>query len=113
MPESAAFDGGFASAENAKYALAQGVKNVCFTKGVGKELAKLMPSPATQRLLYRFRAGVEGVLSTLIRAVGLGRCLWKGWEAFQSYVWASIIAHNLKMLTETLLGRPRRRLARA
>jgi transposase, IS5 family len=113
IPESAVGDGGFASAENAKYALGKGVVNVSFTKGVGKALEKLMPSPAIQRLLFKFRAGVEGVLSSLIRGVGLRRCPWKGWEAFQSYVWSSIIAHNVKMLTETIWGRGRRKLARA
>ena len=40
--------------------------------------------------------------AALKRGVGLGRCLWKGWESFQSYVWSAIVAHNLKMLTATV-----------
>lgn len=112
-PESTAADGGFASAANAEYALKKGVVNVSFSKRVGKALEELLPSPAVQKLLRKFRAGVEGIISALKRGVGLGRCLWKGWESFQAYVWSSIVAHNLKMLTETVFTRRRRRLARA
>lgn len=112
-PQSTAADGGFASKANAEYALSKGVVNVSFSKRVGKTLDELLPVPAVQKLLRKFRAGVEGIISALKRGVGLGRCLWKGWESFQSYVWSSIVAHNLKMLTATMFTRRRRRPARA
>jgi len=113
VPQTVAADGGFASQDNARYAKAKGVENVSFTKRVGKTLRDLLPDRAMQRLLYRFRAGVEGIVSALKRGVGLGRCLWRGWESFESYVWSSVVAHNLKMLTETVWRRQRRRPARA
>lgn len=113
MPETTAADGGFASTANAEYALGKGVKKVYFSKGVGRALQKLLPSRAVQRLLFKFRSGVEGVLSSVIRGVGLGRCTWRGWKGFQAYVWSSVIAHNLKMLTETIFRRGHGKLARA
>jgi len=50
------------------------------------------------RHAQRFRAGVEGTISYLKRALGLARCLCKGWENYQSTVGASIFAHNLLIL---------------
>lgn len=112
-PETVAADGGFASTENAEYALDRGVVNVSFSKRVSRAIERLLPGRALQKLLLKFRAGVEGIISALKRGVGLGRCLWKGWESFQSYVWSSLVAHNLKMLTDTVWKRRQRRLARA
>ena len=42
-----------------------------------------------------FRAGIEGVISFLKRGFGLDRCLWRGFESFQAYVQASVLACNL------------------
>jgi len=61
------------------------------------------------KILRKFRAGIEGIISTLKRAMGLSRCLWKGYASFASYVWSGIVAHNLKRLTEILVGRRRKR----
>jgi len=48
--------------------------------------------------LLRFRAGIEGGLSTLLRCFGLGRCLWRGFESFKSWVGLSFFAWNLRKL---------------
>ncbi len=112
MPNAVAADGGFASAANAEYAMGKGVDKVYFSKSVGRKLRELLPSRAVQRLLFRFRAGVEGVLSSVIRGVGLDRCTWRSWKGFQAYVWAGIIAHNVKMLMETIYRLRRAKLAR-
>ncbi len=50
------------------------------------------------RHAQRFRAGVEGTISYLKRALGLARCLCKGWRNYQSTIGASIFAHNLLIL---------------
>ena len=50
--------------------------------------------------LQRFRAGIEGIISVLMRAYGLKRCLWKGWEAFQSYVGLGIVTFNLQKIAQ-------------
>ena len=107
-PVSTATDGGFASRDNAEYALNMGVKNVSFSKCVGKTLQELLPSGAVHKLLMKFRAGIEGIISALKRGVGLARCLWKGWESFQAYVWSAIFAHNLKILTRLARSRKKR-----
>ncbi len=104
-PTSSAADGGFASLHNAAYAKSAGVENVYFNKQVGKETEKLFPTPWLRKKLRKFRAGIEGIISALKRAVGLGRCAWRGWKSFKSYVWASIIAHNLKIMSRLLLER--------
>ncbi len=106
-PEAVATDSGFASVANAEYARAQGVKEACFSRPVGEVFKDL--EKGVIKILSRFRAGVEGIISTLKRAVGLGRCLWKGFESFESYVWSGLVANNLKRLTEILVGRRRKR----
>jgi IS5 family transposase len=54
-------------------------------------------SPAFQAA-QRFRAGIEGTISFLKRALGLSRCLNKGWNHFAATVGAAIFAHNLWIL---------------
>jgi len=54
-------------------------------------------SPAFQAA-QRFRAGIEGTISFLKRALGLARCLNKGWTHYASTVGAAIFAHNLWIL---------------
>ncbi len=48
--------------------------------------------------LLRFRAGIEGGLSALLRGFGLSRCLWRGFESFKSWVGLSFFAWNLRKL---------------
>jgi IS5 family transposase len=50
------------------------------------------------RLAQRFRAGVEGTISYLKRALGLARCLTKGWSHYAAGVGAALLAHNLLIL---------------
>lgn len=48
--------------------------------------------------LLRFRAGIEGGLSTLLRCFGLGRCLWRGLQSFQSWVGLAVFTYNLRKI---------------
>lgn len=50
------------------------------------------------RLAQRFRAGVEGTISFLKRALGLARCLSKGWSHYAAAVGAALFVHNLLVL---------------
>lgn len=54
------------------------------------------------KILQRFRAGIEGILSCLLRALGLTRCLWKGLDSFCSYVGLSVVTFNLRKLAALL-----------
>jgi IS5 family transposase len=46
----------------------------------------------------RFRAGIEGSISFLKRALRLARCFNKGWKHFVATVGATVFAHNLLVL---------------
>ena len=54
--------------------------------------------------LRKFRAGIESAISWLKRSFGLTRCMWKGFESFKSYVWASIVSANLLTLARKQLA---------
>ena len=95
-PLQAAFDGGFSSQENLKKAKGKkGLKDVCFSKGRGLSVKDMCRSNWVYKQLRNFRAGIESGISWLKRSLGLDRCLWKGFESFKSYVWASIVSANL------------------
>ena len=95
-PLKAAFDGGFSSQENLKKAKGKkGLKDVCFSKGRGLSVKDMCRSSWVYKQLRNFRAGIESGISWLKRSLGLDRCLWKGFESFKSYVWASIVSANL------------------
>lgn len=50
------------------------------------------------KLGQKFRAGIEGTISCLKRALGMTRCLNRGWEHFASTVGMTIFTHNLLIL---------------
>ena len=104
-PEELTTDGGFASKDNYDYAMGNGVKRVLFTKKGRAKIVELVKTSRTYKRLKKFRAGIEGCISAAKRAYGLTRCTWKGWRSFQSYVWLSVIAFNLNILSDTLLKR--------
>ena len=79
-----------------------GVEDVCFTKGRGIDVAEMVSSPRVYRELRRFRAGVESGIAYLKKAFGWVRCDWRGWEAFQRYVYSSVVACNLMILARHL-----------
>lgn len=53
------------------------------------------------KLAQAFRAGVEGSISYLKRALRMFRCFNKGWEHYVSTVGATIFAHNLLVLARS------------
>lgn len=103
-PRSAVFDGGYASRENLEAAKALGVEHCAFSKAKGLTMEEQAGSRRTHGRLKRFRAGIEGKISWLKRDFGLGRCTWKGWERFQSYVWSACFAANLRTLVRLRLA---------
>jgi IS5 family transposase len=50
------------------------------------------------KLAQAFRAGIEGSISFLKRALRMYRCFNKGWEHYVSTVGATVFAHNLLVL---------------
>ncbi len=103
-PLKAAFDGGFTSHANLEKAKANGVKDVCFSKGRGLEEEDMCRSKQVFKGLRKFRAGIESGISWLKRSLGLDKCTWKGFKSFKSYVWASIVSANLLILARKQLA---------
>lgn len=103
-PLKASLDGGFASRDKLKSAKGKGVKEVCFAKGKGLKEDEMCRSSYVYRTLRRFRAGIESGISWLKRSLGLDCCLWKGFDSFKSYVWASIVSANLLTLARAKLS---------
>jgi IS5 family transposase len=97
-PGQISYDGSFASRANLKEIKGLGVKDVAFNKKRGIEVSEMVRSSWVYRSLSYFRAGIEGSISFLKRCFGLARCMWRGFESFKSYTWASIISHNLLVL---------------
>jgi len=103
-PLKVCFDGGFASKENLKLAKARKIKDVCFAKKRGLNETDMCRSEYVYHRLRNFRAGIESGISWLKRCMGLTRCTWKGWDAFKSYVWSSIVAANLLTMARAKLA---------
>ena len=103
-PLKVCFDGGFASKMNLKLAKLRKIKDVCFAKKRGLTETEMCRSEHVYHRLRRFRAGIESGISWLKRCMGLGRCTWKGWEAFKSYVWSSIVAANFLTIARAKLS---------
>ena len=103
-PRQAALDGGFASKDNLKEAKALGIQDVCFQKKRGLKVSDMTRSSWVYKRLRDFRAGIEGLISFLKRALGLDRCTWRGVVSFESYVQASVLTANLLTLARHLLA---------
>jgi len=95
-PKEMTGDRRFYSAHNLLVAEEAGVDHVAIPKP-GKptrESVARTKQPWWKRLM-RFRSGIEGILSWLLRSFGLHRCLWKGKEHFSAYVGWAVLACNL------------------
>ena len=97
-PKQLAVDGGYASKDNLDEAKESGVKDVAFHKKRGLRVEEMVKSTWVYRQLRNFRAGIEAGISCLKRTYGLTRCTWKGLGHFKSFVWSSVVAHNLALL---------------
>jgi IS5 family transposase len=99
VPRQAAADGGFATRDNLTTAKAWGVSDMVFHKRAGLRIEDMVKSKWVYRKLRNFRAGIEAGISCLKRAYGLARCTWRGLEHFKAYIWSSVVAYNLVLLT--------------
>lgn len=81
----------------------KGVERIALPKpGARNLLRRALEKSRWFKRLVKFRAGIEGVISTLMRAFGLTRCLWKGWTSFRSYVGVGVVTYNLRHLAWAL-----------
>jgi IS5 family transposase len=102
-PENFCADRRFFSPDNEELAYTEGVKKVSICKpGYRSKNRRKLEKEPWFKTLQRFRAGIEGIISALMRSYGLKRCLWKGWESFQSYVGLSVVSFNLQKIAELI-----------
>ena len=102
-PHSISADRRFFSEDNEATAYREGVKHVSICKpGYRNEQRKQIEKERWFKNLQKFRAGIEGIISTLMRGYGLKRCIWKGWEAFKRYVALSVVTFNLRKIAMLL-----------
>jgi len=90
--EHAAFDGGFASRDNLDKLKKQGIANVMFHKKVGLEITDMVKDSWVYKKLRNFRAGIEGIISFLKRALGADRSRRKGLRAFKAYALSAVVS---------------------
>jgi len=98
-PVQASADRGLSSDPNEKLAHDLGVRHVVIPKRGYRSKARLKHEHKTWFVKGRhWHAGVEGRISVLKRAHGLGRCLNHGETGFQCWVGWGVIAGNLAVL---------------
>ena len=104
VPARVAADGGFTSKLNGRDAKGMGVGDIAFSSLKGNKLCELIESERLYKQMRKWRAGIEGVISTAKRAYGLSRCTWKGLKSFKAYVHLGVLAFNLVTLARHLMN---------
>lgn len=104
VPRDSAVDGGFASRANIEHSIEKGLVNVVFNKVVGS-MKNHAGSTNMETRLKKWRSGIEANISNLKRGFNIRRCNWKGWVNFQSKVLWSVLAYNIRVMSNLLIGR--------
>ena len=101
-PDYAAFDGGYCSQANRDLLKERGVEALTFCKHGSLPRETLCSSSKLHRELMNFRAGIEGLISSLKRNYGLRRIFETGRRRFASTVQRSVVAFNLRTMVRLL-----------
>jgi transposase, IS5 family len=110
-PELYAGDRGFFSEQNVTACVQGAVKTVCIPQRGGSKTPQRQAyeRSAAFKQGQRFRAGIEGRISVLMRGRGMKRCRAEGAERFALFVGAAVLANNLMVLAALLSKRSQRR----
>jgi IS5 family transposase len=103
IPRDSAVDGGFSSKKNIEHSIEKGLVNVVFNKIVGS-MKNQVSSCNMETRLKKWRSGIEANISNLKRGFNIHRCNWKGWVNFQAKVLWSVLAYNIRVMSNLLLG---------
>ncbi len=106
-----AADRGFYTPDNVEALTAAGVARECIPQRGGRkteERARHEKSRAFKQG-QRFRAGIEGRISVLLRGRGMRRCSLEGRERFDMFVGAAVLANNLLRIADLMSRRAARR----
>lgn len=103
IPRDIAVDGGYASKANMGQSIEKGLVNVVFNKIVGS-MKNQTSSLNMETRLKKWRSGIEANISNLKRGFNIRRCTWKGWLNFQAKVLWSVLAYNIRVMSNSLIG---------
>ncbi len=92
VPVETVADGGYASQANVELGREKGVDRTVFNKRCGLGYHQMGVQKKTFDKLRNFRAGIEGNISELKRALGMSKAKWKGYDGFAAYVWSSALS---------------------
>jgi len=96
LPADFTADKGFYESMSKLAELEQRIPNVGIAKkGKRTEEERAREHTSIFRELQRFRAGIEGSISTLKRAFKMARCLHRSFETYCSSIGCHVFAHNL------------------
>jgi IS5 family transposase len=104
IPRDMVADGGYASNENSAHCKSKGFTNIVFNK-VTKSLKNVASSLNMETRLKKWRSGIEAAISNLKRGFDLRVCNWKGFKHFKAKVMWSILAYDIRVLTNMVLSR--------
>ncbi len=111
VPALYAGDRGFYTPANVEALTAAGVSIECVPQRGGQktEARTAYEKSRAFKQGQRFRAGIEGRISVLLRGRGMRRCLLEGRERFEVFVGAAVLANNLLRIADLLRQRAARR----
>jgi IS5 family transposase len=103
-PELYGSDRGFFSERNLASCKHVGVAVACIPQRGGRKTAERQAyeKSADFKQGQRFRAGIEGRISVLLRGRGMKRCLAHGRDRFEMLVGAAVLANNLMRIADLL-----------
>jgi transposase, IS5 family len=104
-------DRGFFSDQNLASCKNAGVEVACIPQRGGTRTARreVYEKSPIFKDGQRFRAGIEGRISVLLRGRGMKRCLAEGRDRFELWVGAAVLANNLMRIAAMLMARSSRR----
>jgi IS5 family transposase len=110
VPALYAADRGCYTPANVEALTAAGVGTECVPQRGGKktEARTAYEKSRAFKQGQRFRAGIEGRISVLLRGRGMRRCLLEGRERFEVFVGAAVLANNLLRIADLLRQRTAR-----
>jgi len=99
-PELAATDRGFYSAANVEALRGAGVGLECMPQRGGQKTAERTEHEKSRAFKrgQKFRAGIEGRISVLVRGRGMKRCRLKGKQRFEFFIGLVVLANNLLVI---------------
>jgi len=102
-----ASDRGFFNEANVACCVNDGVNTVCIPQRGGSKTPQRQAyeKSAPFKQGQRFRAGIEGRISVLMRGRGMKRCRAEGADRFALFVGAAVLANNLMIVAALLTKR--------